>query len=146
MFNQDRTELRQQYFDVWQKLSTQQTLNPFEKELAAVIVEHKEYHGLLNDPDNYLDKDYLPEFGQVNPFLHMSLHLTLREQVSLNRPKGIRTLYEKALAWSGDLKEAEHFMMDVLVEMLWQSQKQQRPVSDSVYIKAIKKHLKKAGV
>lgn len=93
MFGNDRNQLRQMYKTAWDKFQQQQALSPLETQIAVVIKEHPEYHGLINQ----LDRDYLPENGDTNPFLHMGLHLGLREQLSTDRPSGIRQIHQQLL-------------------------------------------------
>ena len=95
-YSNDRQQLRQSFFDAWQKLQYKKPLSPLEMQIAQVIVDHPEYHQLFNHPDKYLDKDYLPEFGETNPFLHLSLHLSIRDQVSTNRPPGMKKIFNLA--------------------------------------------------
>ena len=120
------------YFAIWQKHQHQQPLEPLEQQVLAVILEHPEYHDLLNDRDKYIDKDYLPEFGESNPFLHMGLHLGIREQVQTNRPAGITEIYN-ALC-----KDFAHEMMECLVEQIWQQQKNNQPPNEADYLRQLR--------
>ena len=90
---------------------------------AAVVGEHPEYLSALTR-DN-LDEDYLPEQGRTNPFLHMGLHLAIREQVATDRPVGIRDVHVGLCNKHGDAHAAEHIMIDALAETLWEAQGQQ---------------------
>ena len=94
IFGQDRNELRQMYAGAWQKRVAGKVLSPLEDQIARVIEEHPEYHATVTGD---LDKDFNVEGGQTNPFLHMGLHLGIREQVATNRPAGIAAAF-KALA------------------------------------------------
>ncbi|MBV8854075.1 MAG: DUF1841 family protein, partial [Sinobacteraceae bacterium] len=86
---QNREQLRRMYVDAWRKFSAQQQLQPLEAQIAAVIAEHPEYLPLLQSERDVLGLDFAPEGGQQNPFLHMGLHLAIREQVATDRPPGI---------------------------------------------------------
>ena len=120
IFGQDRHELRKMYADAWKKHCEQLPLSPLEAQIAAIINWHPEYHGAVTG--DALDRDYLPEAGQTNPFLHMGLHLGVREQVATNRPQGIAAIYRTLLDTTGDPHAAEHRMIDALAETLWESQ------------------------
>ena len=110
MFGNDRNKLRQYYIDVWHKAQNNQPLEPLEKIIADVISQHPEYHAILNDIDSALGKEYLPESGESNPFMHMGMHIAIHEQLSANRPEGIREIYQKIATRCGDAHEAEHKM------------------------------------
>jgi hypothetical protein len=140
-FSNDRNQLRQQYFDVWNKMQAAKVLTPLEAQIAKVIEQHPEYHGVFKDPENNLNKDYTPENGETNPFLHLSLHLSLRDQITTNRPQGIRALFESACQKTQDPLEAEHLLMDALVEMIWNMQKNQQAYSEDHYLELIKTRL-----
>jgi hypothetical protein len=125
MFSNNRQQLRKTFFDVWEKTQENTHLAPAEKQIADIIFLHPEYHTTLAQPEKYLDKDYLPEGGELNPFLHMSLHLSIRDQISTNRPEGITPAYQQLSAKLTDQHELEHRMMNCLAETLWQ---QQQPI------------------
>ena len=122
IFSQDRGELRKMYADAWRKLREKLPLSPLEAQIAAVVEWHPEYHADVTSDD--LDKDFRPDGGRTNPFLHMGLHLGLREQVATNRPAGITAIHEALTAKTGDPHEAEHQMIECLAETLWEAQSQ----------------------
>lgn len=122
-------------------MQSNQLLSPLENQIATVIEQHPEYHKLLSNPEQHLDKDYLPQFGETNPFLHMSLHLGVRDQVNTNRPSGIKKLYQEACEQYKDNLEVEHKMMEALTEAMWLMQRNQQPLSDDAYLSLIKKNL-----
>src|SRR5688572_1720446 len=94
MFAPTREEVRRFLFDAWAKFKAQQSLTALEKVAVEVISGHPEYHAVLDKPDAFADKDYLPEFGETNPFLHISMHLSIAEQLSIDQPPGIRRFHE----------------------------------------------------
>ena len=143
MFGNDRNQLRQYYIDVWNKAQNKQPLEPLEKMIADAIELHPEYQSILDDTDKALGKEYLPEAGESNPFMHMGLHIAIHEQLSANRPAGIRDIYQQIVARYGDVHEAEHQMMECLAEMMWQAQRQGATPDENVYLKKLKKLLKK---
>ena len=141
MFGNDRTQLRQQFFDVWQKMQHNNILTPLESQIAAVINLHPEYDFIFKKPEANLNKDYFPELGETNPFLHMSLHIALQEQLSTNRPFGIVNLYQQAVKQNKTEHEAQHCLMNALAESMWQAQQQQRQPTDKEYLDLVKRQL-----
>ena len=137
IFGQDRHELRQAYADAWRKHCRTEPLSPLEAQIAAVIEQHPEYHQALEGDE--LDKDYTPEGGQTNPFLHMGLHLGIREQVSTDRPPGITEIYRKVVSRVGDTHAAEHRMIECLAETLWEAQSQNRAPDEQQYLERLRR-------
>ena len=135
IFGQDRSELRQMYADAWRKRCDKQPLAPLEMQIADVIEMHPEYHGDVTSED--LDRDYTPGGGQTNPFLHMGLHLGIREQVATNRPAGISAIHKALSARLGDLHAAEHAMIECLAETLWEAQSSNRPPDEAKYLQRL---------
>jgi len=142
IFSNERQQLRQLFFTTWQKVEAKQPLEAIEQQIANVIAEHPEYQQTIANPDKYQDKDYTPEMGEVNPFLHMSLHLGIREQVATDRPQGITQVYQQLLQRLGDPHNVEHAMIDVLAEAMWQMQRTGEALSDQVYFKNLQNLLK----
>jgi hypothetical protein len=136
IFGQDRNELRRMYADAWQKRVAGQVLSPLEAQIATVVEEHPEYHAAVTGD---LDKDFAVEGGQTNPFLHMGLHLGIREQVATNRPAGIAAVFEALAARMSDPHEAEHRMIDCLAEALWEAQRQNRPPDETAYLERLRR-------
>lgn len=140
MFGQDRTELRQMFFSAWQKHQNSQIMQPLETVIAKIIELHPEYHPLLENKES-LDKDYTPEMGQTNPFLHMAMHISIQEQLSTRRPTGIEQLYQSMLQKNKDPHETEHLMMECLGKMLWEAQSQNKIPDENDYLACLKKYL-----
>ena len=140
MFGQDRTELRQMFFTSWKKHQNKQLMEPLEALVAKIIELHPEYHALLEDQET-LDKDYTPEMGQTNPFLHMAMHISIQEQLSTKRPTGIDQLYQSMLQKNKDPHETEHLMMECLGKMLWEAQSQNRMPDENDYLSCLKKYI-----
>lgn len=139
MFAPTRNEVRRFFIHAWQKHQANLGLTDLEKMALNIILVHPEYHYTLH-PD-FMDKDYLPEHGQTNPFLHMSLHLTIAEQLSIDQPHGIRALYLGLCQKAGSEHAAEHWMMDSLVEMIWQSNRNNTPPDVNIYLNGLNKIL-----
>ncbi len=137
IFGQDRNELRKMYADAWKKQLAGQPLSPLEAQIAAVVAEHPEYHDALTGAD--LDRDYAPEGGQTNPFLHMGLHLGIREQVATDRPGGIAKIHRELTARLGDPHAAEHRMIDCLAETLWEAQSTNRAPDEALYLERLRR-------
>ena len=136
IFGQDRNELRRMYADAWRKHTAEEPLSGLEAQIAAVVAEHPEYHDAVTGD---LDKEFTVAGGETNPFLHMGLHLGIREQVATNRPAGIRAVFEQLAASLGDAHEAEHRMLDCLAETLWTAQREQRPPDELQYLESLRK-------
>jgi hypothetical protein len=141
IYGQDRNQLRRIWFEAWQNHQNKETLIPLHQELINIIKLHPEYHLMLDNPDNYLGKEYLPEFGETNPFLHMSMHQGIHEQLSSDRPNGIREVYTKLCKKIGDAHETEHAMMEGFAETLWQAQRTGTLPDENKYLERIKKML-----
>ncbi|MFW6348984.1 MAG: DUF1841 family protein [Thiohalospira sp.] len=138
MFGQDRDEIRQSYLTAWQRAQAGEALDPTQRAIADVVADHPEYQTLLSDPETALARDYTPEQGETNPFLHMGLHLALREQVGTDRPTGIRPLHARLAGRLGDEHEAEHRMMECLGQALWEAQRSGRAPDEAAYLECLK--------
>jgi hypothetical protein len=135
---QNREQLRQMYLDAWRKYTARQPLEPLEAQVAGVIAEHPEYVPLLESGTQALGADYTPEGGRENPFLHMGLHLAIREQVATNRPPGITQLHQALSRRLSDPHAAEHAMLEVLAETLWEAQRFGRPPDEQRYLERLR--------
>jgi len=138
MFGNDRIKMRRFFTDAWKKATLGEELIPLESMVVDVIKQHPEYHKMLEGSDDVLDKDYSPESGESNPFLHMSMHISIHEQLSTNRPSGIRDAYQKLALQYGGNHEAEHQMMECLGRMLWDAQRAGKMPDEQIYLKSIK--------
>lgn len=137
MFGNDRDQLRRVYCDAWARRRRGEALDPLARQIADVIAAHPEYHPLLDDPEAALGAEYTPEMGQSNPFLHMGMHLAIREQVGTDRPPGIRAAWQ-ALAGRLGEHEAEHRIMECLGRALWEAQRSQREPDERQYLECIR--------
>lgn len=116
-------------------------LSAMEDMALEVILLHPEYHAMLDDAERYQDKDYLPEMGDTNPFLHMSMHIAIKEQLSIDQPQGIRQRFERLLKNNGDEHAVMHHIMECLAEMIWQSQRNQTEYDASVYFECLDRRI-----
>src|SRR5512136_555657 len=125
--DQGRSSLRRMYVEAWRKHRESLPVEPVEDQIIRVVALHPEYAGVLESGEESLDRDYTPDAGQTNPFLHMGLHLAIREQVATNRPAGIADVHRSLERTLGDAHAAEHAMIECLGEALWQAQRAGRP-------------------
>lgn len=139
IFGQDRRELRQMYRDAWRKRQAGGVLSPLEAQIAEVIADHPEYQADVLSDD--VERAYTPEEGGTNPFLHMGLHLALRDQVATDRPPGIRDAFSKLAARAGDRLDAEHRAIDCLAETLWEAQRANAPPDEQAYLEKLRRLL-----
>ncbi len=138
LFTQDRTRTRQMFRSTWQKHSRGEALEPLEKQIASLLEEHPEYHALLVGSDDVVDHDFTAEDGHENPFLHLSLHLALREQVGTDRPAGIASITRSLLLKHGDGHKVEHMMIERLGLFLWEAQRQSRAPDEQAYLASLR--------
>ena len=136
MFSDDRNTLRKMFFDVWGKFKAEQALEPLEQLILQIMQLHPEYHTILDDPAN-LDNDYTVDMGQTNPFLHMSMHIAIQEQLGTQRPAGIKSIYETLCRKYDDAHEAEHQMMECMGKMMWEAQRNNTLPDDNLYIECL---------
>ena len=138
IFGTDRDQLRRFYCEAWARHQRGEALDPLARQVTQVIEEHPEYHALVASPGRALSTEFTPEGGQVNPFLHMGMHLAIREQVATNRPEGIRQAYQQLLQRLGG-HEAEHAIMECLGEAMWAAQRTQTAPDEQGYLECIRR-------
>jgi hypothetical protein len=137
--NQSRDELRRVYIDAWRKHREGLPMEPLEAQVADVVALHPEYQAALERPDEVVERDYSPEGGQSNPFLHMGLHLAVRDQVATDRPAGIRQAFQAVATRAGAVHDAEHRIIECLAEALWEAQRAGRPPDEQAYLVRVQK-------
>jgi hypothetical protein len=135
--NQSRDELRRVYVEAWRKRRLGLPIEPLEAQVADVIALHPEYHAALERGEDALAHDYTPEGGQSNPFLHMGLHLAVRDQIATDRPAGLRKAFESLAARMGSAHEAEHRIIECLAEAMWEAQRAGRPPDEAAYLQRV---------
>ena len=141
MFNPTRDQVRQFFCTAWRKHRQGGVLEGAETTAIDLIAEHPEYHALLEDEQAALEKEFTPEGGQMNPFLHLSLHLAIAEQISIDQPHGIKAAYF-ALRRTREVHDAEHDVMECLGDTLWRSQRNNAPLDGEAYLECVRR---KAG-
>ena len=116
-------DVRRFFCEAWLRHLAGAETSPLERVAIACILEHPEYQELLAQTDAAVAAQFPVELGRENPFLHLSMHLTLEDQVSVDSPRGIRALLEALQVRYGDRHAAFHQAMECLGEMLWQAQR-----------------------
>ena len=134
MFTPSRDEARRFLVDAWGKYRAGAPLTALEQMAAGIVALHPEYHAIVEDPDRHLDRDFRPEGGDVNPFLHLSLHLAVAEQLGIDQPPGIRAHHERLTLARGDEHAALHALLDCLGEVLWHAQRHGTPPDAAIYL------------
>ncbi len=137
MFSPSRDEVRRFFCDAWQKKRANLPQQGAAHIAADLIVEHPEYHALL-EMEEAINQDFTVENGQTNPFLHLSLHLTIAEQLSIDQPFGILEIYKK-LREKHDVHAVEHLLMDALGQEIWTVQTTQKPYDQTRYLEALQR-------
>ena len=143
MFNPSRDQARDFFFETWRKYRAQEPLAGLEAVVLQVMLAHPEYHAALEDPGRFRDRNYSPELGEPNPFLHMSMHLAIEEQLSIDQPSGIASSFAALAAKHGDRHEAMHDTIECLGEMVWRSQRDRAPPDAAAYLECLKERARR---
>jgi hypothetical protein len=134
-----REQLRRRYLSAWRRFTAREPLEPLEAQIAAVVAEHPEYVGWLESGEEALNAEFAPEGGRSNPFLHMGLHLAIREQVATDRPRGIACIHEDLTRRNGSAHAAEHAMIEPLAETLWAAQRSGLAPDEQAYLERLRR-------
>lgn len=135
LYGQDRDAYRRVFVNAWRKARAGEPLSDMEALLADLIALHPEYHAILQAEDAALGAEFPPELGASNPFMHLSLHLALREQRQTDQPPGFRALYDAVCTYLDDVHTAEHAMSECLAEIMWQAQRDgTAPDADAYFV------------
>ncbi len=137
MFAPSREQVRELFFETWRKYTEGLPLAGVEDIALKVLLDHPEYRASVEQPERHRDREYFPEVGETNPFLHMSLHVALEEQLSIDQPAGIRAHLAVLAARAGDRHAAMHEAIECLAEMVWRSQRDQAPPDAPAYLECI---------
>jgi hypothetical protein len=138
MFNPSRDQARVFLFDLWEKHRAGAPLTALEAMALGIVAEHPEYHPFLQDRERYLDRDWKPEGGETNPFLHLQMHLAIEEQLSIDQPPGIRAAVDALAERRGSRHDALHDVMDCLAEMIWQAQRNGLGFDNTRYLDCVR--------
>ncbi len=143
LFNPSRDEVREFFFGTWHKSKQQTNLTDLEKLGLHIMHMHPEYHPILDNPAQFKHQAYFPEMGETNPFLHMSLHLSVLEQISINQPIGIASIYQKLLFKYQNEHDALHAIVECLGETIWLAQRNKTSLDSNHYLTLLQQ---KAGI
>ena len=139
MFTPSRDEARRFLVDAWSKHRANQPLSGLEQLAAGLVALHPEYHPVVENPERFVDRDWKPEAGAANPFLHLSLHLAVAEQIAIDQPPGIRAQFERLRAARGDEHAALHAVLECLGEVMWSAQRHGTPPDAALYIACLER-------
>lgn len=139
MFQPSQHDVRSFFCATWRKQRDGLVLLPIEVQAARWIAEHGEYHTVLGDEAAALAASYTVDGGRENPFLHLSMHLSISEQCDIDQPTGIRQAVALLAARRGSLHAAQHEVMDCLGEMIWASQRSGLPPDGEAYIDCVRR-------
>lgn len=141
LFNPSRDQVREFFFGLWAKSRAGQSLTALESMALAIAMEHPEYLEVLGDPERYRDREWRPEGGETNPFLHLSMHLAIEEQLSIDQPPGIREAVRRLAAKHGSEHDAKHVVMECLAEQVWQAQRNGVAFDNAAYLACLDPNL-----
>jgi uncharacterized protein DUF1841 len=136
MFNPSRAEVREMFFGAWRKYREGVPVAGIESAVLDVILLHPEYHAVLDAPERYRERDYI---DQANPFLHMSLHLALEEQLSIDQPPGIVHRFQVLISKFHNRHEALHQALECLAETLWRAERAGTPPDETAYLSCLER-------
>ena len=140
MYDVNTHDVRRFFAEVWQQRMLPLQLNALQQKALRIIETHPEYQHYLEHIEDYLDKTWTPEDGETNPFLHMSLHLSIQEQVGIDQPPGIRAIHQQLCARHNDnWVAAEHEMIEALAETIWEAQRFGKGLDVNAYMTRLRK-------
>jgi len=142
MFSPSRDQARRFFIDAWGKYRRRELLTSMEHLAVDIVLAHPEYHALLDDEERALASDYGPESGELNPFLHLSLHLAVEEQLGIDQPPGLRAAFESILARRAQRHDALHAVLECLGETIWRAQRDGTPPDGEAYLECVRRHAK----
>ncbi len=139
MYAPSRNEVRDFFFDAWSRYRNGAPLSALERIAVEIIVQHPEYHALLEARERNIDADYDPGQGRLNPFLHLSLHLSIAEQMAVDRPRGVRAEVERLARKHGDQHAAQHDALECLGEAMWEAQRTGAPPDPERFLEGLRR-------
>jgi hypothetical protein len=141
MFNPTRDEVRLFFLETWSKYGRGEPLSGLEPVALSVILLHPEYQPLLSDPERALALEFTPEGGEMNPFLHLALHLAIEEQLAIDQPRGLRARFEALVGRRGSEHDAKHDVLDCLGEVIWNAQRSGTAPDEKRYLECLARKL-----
>jgi hypothetical protein len=143
MFNPSREQVRDFFFETWRKYRSGEPLAGLETTALQIALLHPEYQPVLDDPERFREQEYFPELGETNPFLHMSLHMALEEQLSIDQPAGVVERFGKLVENKADRHDALHEAIECLAEMVWRAQRDNAPPDAAAYLENLEARARK---
>ena len=140
MFDPSRDQVRDTFFETWRKYRAGEPLAGIETIALDVILAHPEYHAALGDPARHRERDYQDE---GNPFLHMSLHVALEEQLSIDQPPGIAGHFQALVRRHGERHAALHEALECLAETMWRAQRDKMPPDAAAYLECLERRARR---
>lgn len=131
--------MREVFFRAWRSYRAHQLLEGIERLIVDIALQHPEYHSLLADPERFAQRDYAPELGETNPFLHLAMHVAIMEQLAIDQPRGIVARYRQLLQRLSDEHDAQHRMMECLGEMLWRAGRDKTAPDEKLYLECVER-------
>jgi hypothetical protein len=141
VFNPTRDQVREFFFGVRAKSAAGVALTPLEAIALSIVLEHPEYHAILDDPERYRERTWTPEGGETNPFLHLSMHLAIEEQLQIDQPPGIRALVEALASRLDSPMQARHAAMECLAEQVWNAQRNGVAFDNATYLDCLRRRM-----
>ena len=139
MYNPTREQARDFFHAAWAHYREGAALTELERVVVEIIAMHPEYHRLLEARDRGIDRDYTPDQGETNPFLHLGLHLSIAEQLATDRPQGIRAEFYRLAKRHGAQHDALHDLLECLGETMWQAQRTELPPDTNAYLECVRR-------
>lgn len=139
MFSPSRDQAREFLFETWRKYRAGEPLAGLETVALEAVLLHPEYHDALSRPERHRERDYFPELGETNPFLHLAMHVAIEEQLSIDQPPGIAGRFAALAARLGDRHAALHATMECLAEMIWRAQRDGAPPDGVAYLDCLER-------
>jgi uncharacterized protein DUF1841 len=139
MFTPSRDDARRFFVEAWAKHRAGQPLSQLETLAAGLIALHPEYHPIVEAPERHVERDWHPEDGETNPFLHLALHLAVAEQLAIDHPRGIRAQFERLRVARADEHAALHAVLECLGEVIWSSQRHETAPDPALYLACLER-------
>ncbi len=140
MMQPSQADVRRFFCAVFAKARSARPLEAIETLASGWIDAHPEYHADLADADAAVLRMFDAAEGETNPFLHLSMHLSISEQCSIDQPRGIRQAVDLLTRRGNSLHDAHHAVMECLGQMVWESQRSGRPPDGDAYIACVQRH------
>jgi Domain of unknown function (DUF1841) len=139
MFTPSREQSRRYFSEVWRKYQAKEPLAGLEVIVLDVILAHPEYHTVLGELEAHVERDYAPETGAMNPFLHLGLHVAIEEQLSIDQPPGIHAEYQRLASKLARDHDAKHEILECLAQTLWQAQRTSTAPDSNLYLDCLRR-------